>query len=173
VSAAAALAAHGLADARGVGMEAIGLRRAVIAAERGARQQHKILSLLAVAQAEGSTPLAEMLLEGSVHIRRGTVAMVVTPSLDRSWVAPLAASRSAGVAPIACIVDPLAHAAASLEAAGRDQLDPSEREPLEQELRALLHLLAEHDVRGYLLRPGQSLGEQLVNGRTSARVTLT
>jgi hypothetical protein len=126
-----------------------------------------------VAQAEGSTPLAEMLLEGSVHIRRGTVAMVVTPSLDRSWVAPLAASRSAGVAPIACIVDPLAHAAASLEAAGRDQLDPSEREPLEQELRALLHLLAEHDVRGYLLRPGQSLGEQLVNGRTSARVTLT
>jgi uncharacterized protein (DUF58 family) len=173
VSAAAALAAHGLADARGVGMEAIGLRRAIIAADRGARQQHKILSLLAVAQAEGTTPLAEMLLEGSVHIRRGTVAMVITPSLDRSWVAPLAARRSAGVAPIACIVDPLAHAAASLQAAGRDQLDPSEREPLEQELRALLHLLAEHDVRGYLLRPGQSLGEQLVNGRAGTTVVPT
>ena len=53
VSAAAALAAHALADGRGVGMEAIGLRRAVIAADRGGRQQHKILSLLAVAQAGG------------------------------------------------------------------------------------------------------------------------
>ncbi len=66
VDAAAALAAHALADDRGVGMEAIGLRRAVIASERGARQQHKIMSLLAVVQAEGNTPLAEMLVEGAV-----------------------------------------------------------------------------------------------------------
>lgn len=168
VNAAAALAAHALTDARGVGMEAIGLRRAVIAADRGARQQHKILSLLAVAQADGSAPLAEMLIEGTVHIRRGTVALVVTPSLDRSWVATLAAVRSAGVAPIACIVDPAAHASASLEAGGYEALARSEREPLEQELRALLHLLAEYDVRGYVLRPGLSLGEQLVRVRMGA-----
>lgn len=168
VSAAAALAAHALTDARGVGIEAIGVRRAVIAADRGARQQHKILGLLAVAQAEGVTSLAEMLLEGAVHVRRGTVAVVVTPSLDRSWVAPLAAIRSAGVAPIACIVDPLAHVSASLEAAGLPPLDRSESEPLEQDLRALTHLLAEHDVRSYLLRPGVSLGEQLVRARAGA-----
>jgi uncharacterized protein (DUF58 family) len=167
VATAAALAASALVDARGVGMEAIGLRRAVIATDRGARQQHKILSVLAVAQADGATPLAEMLLEGSAHVRRGTVALVVTPSLDRSWVAPLAAIRSAGVAPIACIVDPLAHASASLEAGGQGPLGRSEREPLEQDLRALVHLLAEHDVHSYLLRPGVSLGEQLVRARSA------
>ena len=149
-------------------MEAIGLRRAVIAADRGARQQHKVLSLLAVAQAEGSTPLAEMLVEGRARMRRGTVALVITPSLDRSWVAPLAALRSAGVAPIACIIDPLAHMLASLEVGGQEAQSPSEREPLEQDLRALLHLLAEHDVRSFVVRPGVPLGEQLVTAREGA-----
>ena len=173
VGAAAALAANALSDDRGVGMEAIGLRRAVIATDRGARQQHKILSLLAVAQPEGTTPLAEMLVEGSMRIRQGTVAMVVTSSLDPSWVAPLAARRTAGVAPIACLVDPVAHSSASLEAAGQPPLTPSEREPREQELRALLHLLAEHDVRAHVLRPGVPFGEQLVAARDGSAVAAT
>ena len=146
-------------------MEAIGLRRAVIAADRGARQQHKMMSLLAVAQAEGTTPLGEMLMEGSARMRRGTVALVLTPSLDRSWVAPLASLRSAGVAPVACIVDPIAHSDASLAASGHGGLTPSERAPREQELRALLHLLAEHDVRVHVLQPETPLGEQLVTTR--------
>jgi uncharacterized protein (DUF58 family) len=170
VGAAAALTAHALTDDRGVGMEAIGLRRAVIATDRGARQQHKILSLLAVAQAEGTTPLAEMLMEGTARLRRGTAALAITPSLDRSWVAPLAAMGRGGVAPIAVIVDPLAHLEASLAAGGQGPLSPSEREPREQELRALLHLLAENDVRTYLLRPGRPLGEQLVSTRDGAAV---
>ena len=157
VKAAAALAAHALNDARGVGMEAIGLRRAVVGADRGARQQHKILSLLAVAQADGETPLAEMIVEGSLHVRRGTVALVVTPSLDRSWVAPLAALRSGGVAPIACIVDPFTPANAGATAAG---VTP-------QDLRATLHLLAEHDVRRYVVRAGEPLGERLISARQS------
>jgi uncharacterized protein (DUF58 family) len=157
VKAAAALAAHALNDARGVGMEAIGLRRAVVGADRGARQQHKILSLLAVAQADGETPVAEMIIEGSLHVRRGTVALVITPSLDRSWVAPLAALRSGGVAPIACIVDPFAPANAGPPADGVSA----------QDLRAMLHLLAEHDVRGYVVRAGEPLGERLVSTRQS------
>mgnify|MGYP001823405216 CR=1 FL=1 len=162
ISAAAALAAHALNDDRGVGMEAIGLRRAVIATDRGARQQHKILSLLAVAQAEGTTSLAEMLVEGSARLRQGTAALAITPSLDTDWVAPLAALRRAGVAPIAVIVDPLAHLEAAVRADGPIPLSPSEREPREQALRALLHRLAEHDVRAYVLAPGRPLGEQLV-----------
>lgn len=166
VSTAAALAAHALADDRGVGMEAIGLRRAVIAADRGARQQHKVMGLLAVAQPEGATPVAEMLLEGSVRMRRGTVALVVTPSLDQSWVAPLAALSTNGVSPVACVIDPLAHATSSLTDAGQEPPSPSEREPLEQDLRALMHTLAEHDIRGLVVRPGVPLGEQLVSSRT-------
>jgi uncharacterized protein (DUF58 family) len=167
VSAAAALTVHALTDDRGVGMEAIGLRRAVITTDRGARQQHKILGLLAVAQAEGSTPLAEMLLEGSARMRRGTVALVVTPSLDRSWVAPLAALRTAGVAPIACVVEPLEHTLASLSHTGAEPLSPSERGPMQQDLRALRHSLGEHDVRSFVIQPGVPLGEQLVASRST------
>lgn len=165
VSTAAALAADALTHDRGVGMEAIGLRRAIIGTDRGARQQHKILGLLAVAQAEGATPLAEMLVEGAHHMRRGTVALVITPSLDRSWAAPLASLRGAGVSPIACIIEPLAHETASREATGQQPPQPSEREPRERELRALSHALAEHDVNGHIIRPGRSLGEQLIAAR--------
>lgn len=170
VSASAALAAHAIADGRGVGLEAIGLRRAVIAADRGGRQQHKIMGLLAVAQAEGSAPLAEVLTEGSRRMRRGMVGLVVTPSLDRAWVRPVATLRAAGVTPIACVVDPVAHLSATLAATGQPALDPSQREPLQQELRALLHALAEHDVWAYLIRPGLPLGEQLVSARRASEV---
>jgi uncharacterized protein (DUF58 family) len=162
VATAAALAVHALTDGRGVGMEAIGLRRATISADRGARQQHKILSLLAVAQPEGSTPLVEMLIEGGHHIGRGTVVIVVTPSLDRSWVAPLATMRGAGVSPIACIIEPLAHTSSSLLAVGQEAPEPSQREPMERGLRALQHALAEHDVGVHLVQPGIPLAEQLV-----------
>jgi uncharacterized protein (DUF58 family) len=161
VSVAAAVCGHALSDGRGAGIETVGLRRAVIAADRGARQRHKILGLLAVAQAEGTTPLAEMLLEGSVRARRGMVSLVVTPSLDRSWVRPLAAVRGSGITPVACLIDPLAHIDATRAAAGQGPLEPSAREPLEREMRALMHALVEHDIGVHVVRPGIALAEQL------------
>ena len=173
VSTAAAVAAHALADDRGVGMEAVGLRRAMIATDRGARQQHKVMSLLAVAQPEGSTPLAELLVEGSAHMRRGTVAMAITASLDRSWVAPLSALRGAGVAPIACVIDPVEHESASRLADGREPLTRTEHESVERDLRAILHLLAEHDVRIHVIRPGLPLGEQLLSVRDGVAGVVT
>jgi uncharacterized protein (DUF58 family) len=164
VSTAAALAAHALAEGRGVGVEAIGLRRASLAVDRGARQRHKVMSLLAVAQAEGSAPLAELLVEAAGRMRRGMVAVVVTPSLDMTWVRSLAALRSGGGGPIACVVDPLWHLSASLADSDEPRLGPSRQEPLERERRALQHALAEHDVTSYLIRPGIPLGAQLVRG---------
>jgi uncharacterized protein (DUF58 family) len=165
VATAAALAGNALADDRDVSLEAIGLRRAVIAGDRGARQQHKILSLLAVAQAEGTVPFAEMLVEGSTHLAAGSIVTAITPSLDRGWVAPLASMRRSGVSPIACLVDPVSHTSMSLEANALPPLTPAEREPLEQEIRALIHLLAEHQVRSIVLHAGQSLGTSLVMPR--------
>jgi uncharacterized protein (DUF58 family) len=168
VRVAAALAGHALADGRGVGMEAVGVRRAVVAADRGVRQRHKILGLLAVAEAEGSTPLVEMLLESTGRARRGMVVMVVTPSLDGAWVRPLSAMRGRGVAPVACLIDPLAHLAHPTRgSSGGDQeaLPAAAREPLERAMRAQLHSLAEHDVRAHIVEPGRPLGEQLFAGR--------
>ena len=91
------------------------------------------MSLLAVAQADGATPLAEMLVESGSRLRRGAVAVVITPSLDQSWVKPLASIRSAAVPPTACIVDPLAHLQATLAAGGQPQPDPTERQRFERD----------------------------------------
>jgi uncharacterized protein (DUF58 family) len=168
VSVTAALAGHALADGRGVGLEAVGVRRAVIAADRGARQRHKILGLLAVVQAEGTTPLAEVLLEGARRVRRGMVAIAVTPSLDPAWVRPLAALRGVGARPVACVIDPVSHLAAARAAQGAPEAPPSMREPLERETRALLHTLAEHDVQSHLLQPDRPLAEQLTSLRHPA-----
>ena len=163
VKVAAAVGAHALADGRGVGIEAVGLRRALITPDRGQRQQQKMLGLLAVAQAEGATPLAEMLLDGAVRPRRGTVATVITPSLDRSWVGPLAALRDKGVIPLAILIDPMAHLDRSAKREGWPLPPPSERQPIERELRALVHALGEHDVRVHVVGPAGSLAEQLVS----------
>jgi len=173
VKAAAAISAHALADDRSVGLECVGLRRALISSDRGARQQQKIMSLLAVVQAEGTTPLAELLLESAARHRRGAIAGVITPSLDRSWVKPLAAMRGGGVSPTACIVDPLAHAVASLAAAGQGQPQPTERQPFERDLRALRHALNEHDVSHHNLVPGVPLGEQLISSADRQPVATT
>jgi uncharacterized protein (DUF58 family) len=161
VSVAAAVSGHALAEGRSVGLETVSQRRAVIASDRGARQRHKILALLAVAQAEGGTPLAELLLEGGARIRRGMVVLVVTPSLDPAWVRPLAAVRRSGITPIAVLLDPLAHLAASPAAGGQERPASSARGPAERQMRALLHALAEHDVRAHVVRPRVPLGEQL------------
>jgi uncharacterized protein (DUF58 family) len=168
IEVAAALAAHALGDGRGVGLEAIGLNRAVVNVDRGPRQQHKIMSLLAVAQATGSTPLAEMLLEGNSRVRRGMIALAITPSLDPTWVPPLSALRATGVAPIACLIDPATHVVSPTGGAAAGTGSPSGVEGTEQARRALLHVLAEHDVHAHVIRPGLELGEQLIGGRGTA-----
>ncbi len=99
-------------------------------------------------------------------MQQGTVALVLTPSLDPTWVMQLAALRAAGVAPIACIVDPLAHVAASQLGDGRGPPEASAQERSRLDLRSLLMRLAEHDVGSYVLRPGIPLGEQLLSARS-------
>lgn len=158
----AALASHALADGRDVAVETIGLRPTFLPPDRGDRQQQKILSLLAVAQAQGNVPLAEMLVRGAVRPRRGMVALAITPSLDPAWVRPLAAYRKSGTTPIACIVDPLAHPAEPVSPDARH-----DRASLARARRALLHALTEHDIQAFLIRPDLPLGEQLVAGRRS------
>ncbi len=149
VRAAAAIASAALEEGRGVGVEAVGGRRNVIAIDRGPRQLQKILGLLAVVQPDGTTPLAEVLADSAPHLRRGSVAVAISPSLDRSWVAPLATLGARGVRAAACIVDPGAPAAGtSHPPTGRD---------------ALRAALLEHGLAAYVLVPGMPLSQQLVS----------
>jgi uncharacterized protein (DUF58 family) len=167
VRAAAAIAAEALEEGRGVGVEAVAARRSVIAIDRGPRQLQKILGLLAVVQPDGATPLAEVLADSAPHLRRGSVVIVISPSLDRSWVAPLAALGARGVRAVACIVDPVAHA---VETPGRSNgAAAGERGPLRSpgDRDLLKDALLEHGIAAYVLAPGVALSQQLVSSGPS------
>ena len=161
VRACASISAKALHDNRAVGLEAIGLRRAVLPVDRGARQHQKVMQLLAAVEADGATPLREMLLDGLPRLRRGMSAVIVTPSLDRDWVRPLTGLRARGVASVVVIADPLAHAEKSSRRSGQGPLSDALREEQTRAVRALQHALAEYDLRSYVLAPGIPLGDQM------------
>ena len=92
-------------------------------------------------------------------------AVVVTPSLDPSWVRPLTGLRGRGVGTLACIVDPLAHDDQA-RALGLELAHPDGRA---RDTRALRHSLAEHDIPSFLIDPVHSLGEQLANAPSARR----
>jgi uncharacterized protein (DUF58 family) len=159
VRAAAAIADRALLENRAVGITTTGMRRGVIPADRGSRQNLKIMQLLAAVEADGTTPLAEALVHDLPRLRRGMTAVVITPSVDVSWVRPLASLRPRGVASAVVTLDAPSYAASSgANAPGgasvADLPDP-------RQVRALQHSLAEFDMRTYPLRAGSRLAEVL------------
>jgi uncharacterized protein (DUF58 family) len=162
VRVAAAISGRALESGRAVGLEAHGIRRAVLMADRGVRQRGKVLHLLAAVGADGATPLREVLIDGLARLRRGTTAVIITPSLDTAWVRPLAGLRRRGVAVLACIVDPLAHDTQTRLVGRVPDLGADGREAWAREVRAMLHALAEQDVPAVLVDPVRPLGIQLV-----------
>lgn len=166
VRACASIAAKAAASNRSVGFEAAGTRRLVVTSDRGPRQQQKVLYLLAAVQPDGPVPLQELLVDGLARLRRGMSAVVVTPSLDRSWVSPLASLQRRGIGCAVVIVDPLAHAVRSRIIDGEPPVPPEERAAMEADLQALRHALAEHELPPHLLMPGAPLGTQIVSPTT-------
>jgi len=86
VTIAASLARHFAMRERAVGLVTYGQRREVLQTDRGERQLAKILETLAVIQAGGFSPLAQVLAAEGKHLRRGTTLIIITPSTDRHWV---------------------------------------------------------------------------------------
>lgn len=171
VRACASVAARVTEGGRSVGLEAAGARRIVIPADRGARQQNKVLHLLAAVGADGSVPVGELLVDGLSRLRRGMTAVIVTPSLERGWAATLGTLRGRGVGCAVLLIDPLAHETRTRERLGEPPLTPAERAPWERDLRAIRHLLAEQEVESHVLEPGRPLGAQVVSpGRNGAAV---
>lgn len=163
IRAAASIAHRSLNENRAVGLTAFGHRTAVLQADRGGRQHLKIMQLLAAVDADGTAPLVEGLVTGLARLRRGMTAVIVTPSLDRAWVRPLAGLRGRGVTCVVLAVD-----ARSAERASATRYRvPSHDEPArvdvraDAEARALRHALAEYDLLTYRIVAGRPLGEQL------------
>ncbi len=89
VSIAASLAEHFLQKQRAVGLVTYAPRRCWLPADRGPRQRHKVLELLAVTQATGAVSLGDMLkLEGE-RFARTTTLVVITPSVETAWLSAL------------------------------------------------------------------------------------
>jgi len=86
VTIAASLARHFSVRERAVGLVTYGQRREVLQADRGERQLAKILETLAVIQAQGRSPLAQVLAVEGKYLRQGTTLVIITPSTDRHWV---------------------------------------------------------------------------------------
>ena len=132
-------------------------RQHVLTPDRGTRVEQKILHLLANVQADGSRPLAEVLVAALPQLRRGMTICIVTGSTDREWVRALASLRRRGVGTVVVLLD-------------RDSYVGRTDEAASAELAAVRHALAEYDIAYYLLRSGDAIPDVL--GIASARRAL-
>jgi uncharacterized protein (DUF58 family) len=165
VRAAASIADKALQENRAVGMTVNVARTAFLPPDRGSRQHLKVMQLLASVEADASTPLVETLIATVGRLRRGMTAVIITPSLDPSWVRPLAALRSRGVACVVLALDAAAYHRAA-HPAPADTVEggppPSEvDEETAKRARALRHALAEYELTAFTITPGRPLGEIL------------
>ena len=166
VRAAASIADKALQENRSVGMTVNVGRIAFLPPDRGSRQHLKIMQLLASVEADGSAPLVETLIATVGRLRRGMTAVIITPSLDPSWVRPLAALRTRGVACVvlaldAAAYDRAAHPAPVVTVEGGPPPTPDVDEETAKRARALRHALAEYELTSYTVTPGRPLGEIL------------
>ncbi len=168
VRAAAAVADNALIENRAVGMTVNAHRLAQLQPDRGGRQHLKVMQLLAAVEGDGASPIDEALVAAVPRIRRGMTAVVITASLDRAWVKPLATLRSRGVACVVIAMDVPAFERRVLEEAHHSAGFLSFETPVPQptttpQWRALRHALAEFDIPVYRVGPTTPLAEVLTS----------
>jgi len=169
VRVAAALADKALVENRAVGMTINAHRLAQLQPDRGGRQHLKVMQLLAAVDGDGSTPMIEALIASVPRIRRGMTVVVITASLERGWVKPLATMQTRGIACVVVSLDIPAFERREREEiarrAGTTLEGVPEVEPpaSAQHWRALRHALAEYDIRVYPVGPTTPLAEALAS----------
>jgi uncharacterized protein (DUF58 family) len=166
VRAAASIADKALLENRSVGMTVNGHRQAIVPSDRGGRQHLKIMQLLAAVDGDGTTPLAESLVASAGRLRRGMTAIVITPSLDRAWIRPIAALRTRGIGSVVVTLDAAAADRVDRDArrrASEPVVEPTQEaeEQRAQRARALRHALAEYELKVHAVTPGRPLPEVL------------
>jgi uncharacterized protein (DUF58 family) len=156
ISAAASIALRTLSDNRAVGIAVSARRTQIIQPDRGARMAQKILHLLANVEADGTRPLAHMILPMLPRLRRGMTICIITGSTDREWVRPLAALRRRGVSSLAILFD---------RASFAGRADDESRAMV----NAVRHGLAEYGVVHHAVRAGDDL-ESVLSAGSPVRV---
>ena len=133
VTVAASVIAKALREHRSVGLVASGRSTGLFHPDRGTKQFSKLMQYLAEVQAGGAHSVGETLVETLPRLRRGASALVITPSLDKSWIRPVHALRDAGVKTQTVVVTP-------------EQIDDDQRAQLNVILGELLVIGIPHAV---------------------------
>jgi uncharacterized protein (DUF58 family) len=152
VTVAASLAKHFLRQNRNLGLITYAnlQHRDIAQSDRGERQLTRIYEMLAVTQANGNIPLAEVLAAESMHLSRNTTVIIVSAAPDLDWVIAARNLNNRGVRVTAIVVDPGTFGAAY--------------NSLETEVE-----LTSNHIPHYVIRHGDQLEQALANVRTESK----
>jgi uncharacterized protein (DUF58 family) len=103
---AASLANYFIASERALGFAAYTPYREVYQPEHGQRQLNRILQTLAIARSFSKYSLGQMLTLETPYFTRGTTLLIVTSSLDSTWVTEAQILSRRGIRPMCILVDP-------------------------------------------------------------------
>ncbi len=105
VTVTASLARFFLMRSRSVGMSSRGRSREFLQADRGERQLNKILEALAVVEAGGDLPLANLIATEGVRLNRNDTLIAISADPNPAWASTLQQLQRRGVHSIAVIID--------------------------------------------------------------------
>ncbi|MCB0038202.1 MAG: DUF58 domain-containing protein [Caldilinea sp.] len=105
VTIAASLARYFILRNRAVGMNSRGRTREFVQSDRGERQLHKFFEALAVVEAAGNLPFANLIATDGIRLNRNDTLLAVTPDASPEWAAALQMLQRRGVNSIALIID--------------------------------------------------------------------
>ena len=103
---ATSIARYFLLGNRSVGFIARGALEHTIEPERGIGQYARILEALAISKAQGDVPLSDLLNNEGRRFGRRTTVIVITPSIDETWVGSLQLLTARGVKMAAVVMEP-------------------------------------------------------------------
>lgn len=103
---AASLANHFISSERALGFAAYTPYREVYQPEHGQRQLNRILQTLAIARSFSKYSLGQMLTLETPYFTRGTTLLIITSSLDPTWVTEAQILSRRGIRPMCILVDP-------------------------------------------------------------------
>ena len=105
---AASVSKHFLDQNRAVGLMTYpnAHHREIAQSDRGERQLTRIYEMLAVTQAHGNIPVAEVLAAEMLRLSRNTTVIIITPSIDMEWVAAARHLMGRGIRVTVVVVDP-------------------------------------------------------------------
>ena len=91
---------------RALGFVAYIPHREVYQPERGNRQILRILETLAIARSKSTYSLSQMLTLETPYLTRGTTLMIITSSLDPTWITEAQILSRRGIRPMCILIDP-------------------------------------------------------------------